>query len=429
MADVRALAQQGPSWVAVATLAAIAVFFVVALIWASVAELDQQAKGSGRVIPSSQVQTIQNLEGGIVTAILVREGDEVNRGQVLLRLDPTSAAANLGVNRAEYLGLIAAVARLDAEIEGKDLAFPEELMREDPGLASRERALYLARRSELNSALSILRQQRQQRSQELRSLQGELGGLEDSYRLVQEEIGLVRPMVEKGVTARVELLRLERQAADIQGKRQSVRQDIPRARAAMAEADRRIEERQEQFRSEALAERNDLNVRLSALTESRRALEDRVTRTEVRSPVRGVVKRIAVTTIGGVVDPGESLVEVVPLEDTLLVEARIKPDDIAFLSPGQPAKVKITAYDSLQYGSLEATLDHIGADSVLDEYGNSFYEIRVRTARNHLGTEEAPLPIIPGMVAEVDILTGKKTVLEYMLKPILRARENAMTER
>lgn len=429
MADVRALAQQGPGWAAIASLATITLFFVTALIWAAVADLDQQAKGQGRVIPSSQVQTIQNLEGGIVTDILVREGDEVQSNQVLLRLDPTSAAANLGVNRAEYLGLIAAITRLDAEIAGTDLSFPDELMREDPSLASRERALYLARRNELNSAISILQQQRQQRAQELRSLQGEMAGLDDSHRLVGEEIGLIRPMVEKGVAPRVELLRLERQAADIEGRRQSTRQAIPRARAAMTEAARRIKERRQRFEAETLAERNELNVRLSALTESRRALEDRVTRTEVRSPVHGVVKRISVTTIGGVVDPGQPLAEVVPLEDTLLVEARIRPDDIAFLSPGQPAKVKITAYDSLQYGALEATLDHIGADSVLDEQGNSFYEIRVRTARNHLGTDAQPLPIIPGMVAEIDILTGKKTVLEYLLKPILRARENAMTER
>jgi adhesin transport system membrane fusion protein len=236
-------------------------------------------------------------------------------------------------------------------------------------------------------------------------------------------------MVKKGVMSKVGLLRLRRQVAGLDGELQGAKLSVPRIRSALSETRRRIEERRATFRKEAQIELNESADRRNILKEAMTAVADRVRRTEVKSPVFGTIKQLKINTIGGVIRPGMDLLEIVPLEDNLLIEAQVRPSDIAFLRAGQAAKVKITAYDFAQYGSLEAELEQISADTIIDEQGESFYQIRVRTDRSHLGSIENPLPIIPGMVAQVDILTGKKTVLDYILKPVLRARERAMRER
>ena len=237
------------------------------------------------------------------------------------------------------------------------------------------------------------------------------------------------PMVKKGVMSKVELLRLRRQVSGLDGELQGAKHSVPRIRSALSETRRRVEERRATFRKEAQNELNESAVRHNILLEAMTAVADRVRRTEVKSPVYGTIKQLKINTIGGVIRPGMDLLEIVPLEDNLLIEAQVRPSDIAFLRPGQAVKVKITAYDFAQYGSLEAELEHISADTIIDEQGESFYQIRVRTDRSHLGNADQQLPIIPGMVAQVDILTGKKTVLDYILKPVLRARERAMRER
>ena len=410
-------------------LAIVVGFFVVAVLWADWAVLDEVTTGSGKVIPSSQLQVVQNLEGGIIKEILVREGQVVQKGEILLRIDDTGFAATYGETRAKRFAIEAAIVRLKAEIEGRPLEFPKALAEARPDLVQAERTLFRLRKEELRSQVDILRQQASQRRQELVELKSRLRQLQRSYDLANEELAMTRPLIKEGAISRVEVLRLEREVNDLKGGLDGTRLQIPRAEAALAETQRRIEEKYAAFRAEAQRELGDRYASLAVVEETSAAAKDRVTRTEVRSPVHGTIKRLMVTTIGGVVKPGMDLVEIVPLEDTLLVEARIRPTDIAFLRPGQAATVKITAYDFSIYGGLQARLEHISADTITDERGNSFFQIRVRTDRSYLGTDDKPLPIIPGMTATVDILTGRKTVLDYLLKPILKVRDRALRER
>lgn len=409
----------------------IALFFVVFVGWARMATLEEVTRGDGKVIPSSQVQIVQNLEGGIVAGISVREGEIVKKDQILIRIDQTQAAAGYRESRAKYLSLLGAVARLKAEIDGTEVVFPSEVLDEAPNVAADELAFFASRQSGLKADLAILRRQEDQRRQELVELRGRLVRLKESYKLVAEELKIIEPLVAKGVVSKVELLRLRREANNIKGDREATRLAIPRASAALREAAQRIEERKIKLRTESLQELNQKSAELAVVAETIAAGKDRAFRADVRSPVRGTVKQLFVNTVGGVIRPGQELVEIVPLEDTLLIEARVRPADIAFLRPGQDAMVKITAYDFSIYGGLKAKVENISADTIEDEQlkGETFYRIRLRTARGYLGTKQEPLPIIPGMTASVDILTGEKTVLDYLLKPVLKARERALRER
>lgn len=431
MPAVHAATRSGARPTAYLLLFIIALFFVVFLSWANVATLDEVTRGDGTVIPSSQIQVVQNLEGGIVAGISVREGEVVDKDQILIRIDQTQAAAGYRESRAKYLSLLAAVARLKAEVDGTEVAFPGEVLDGAPHVAADELSLFASRRSGLKTDLSILRRQEDQRRQELVELRGRLVRLKESYQLVSEELKIIEPLVADGVVSKVELLRLRREANNIKGDREATRLAIPRASSALREATGRIEERKISLRTESLQELNLRSAELAVVAETIASGKDRAFRADVRSPVHGTVKQILVSTVGGVIRPGQELVEIVPLEDTLLIEARIRPADIAFLRPGQDATVKITAYDFSIYGGLKAKVEHISADTIEDEQqkGETFYRIRLRTDRAYLGTEQDPLPIIPGMTASVDILTGEKTVLDYLLKPVLKVRERALRER
>jgi adhesin transport system membrane fusion protein len=407
----------------------IAAFFVIFFAWASWAELDEVTRGEGKVIPSSQVQVVQNLEGGIVAEIPVREGAIVEPGEVLVRIDDVRAASELRESRQRYLALQGALSRLRAEVDDVPVAFAPEIMTEAPGVAQSEGALYRARKEALQSELEILRSQAAQREQELTELATRLGQLERSHALALEELEITEPLAASRVVSRVQLLRLEREVNDLAGELEATRLAVPRVEAALREATRRIDERQLSFRAEAQRELTAVQAEAAALQEVITAEADMLSRTEVRSPVRGTVKQLFVNTVGGVIQPGADLVEIVPLEDNLLVEAKVRPADIAFLRPGQPAVVKVTAYDFAIYGGLDAVVEDISADTITDERGESFYRVRVRTHESALHEAGEPLPIIPGMTTQVDILTGEKTVLDYLLKPILRAKERALRER
>jgi adhesin transport system membrane fusion protein len=302
-------------------------------------------------------------------------------------------------------------------------------MRQAPQLVEQEFQLYHAHQKELEAKLSVSRQQTEQVKQELAELEARERQLARSYALVSEELDLTKPLVAQGAVSEVELLRLRRTVNDIKGELESTGISIEKARAKLEEAESHAEQVQLDFRNSAREELNQTMTELERLGETNVALEDRVKRTRVRSPMRGTVKQVLVNTIGGVVSPGQKLVEIVPLEDTLLIEARIKPADIAFLHPGLPAMVKFTAYDFARYGGMEAKLEHISADTITDEKGNEYYLVRVRTREREFRRQGETLPIIPGMTTTVDIITGKKTVLEYLLKPILRAKESALSER
>jgi membrane fusion protein, adhesin transport system len=420
---------QGPRGFSHLLLLIVIVFFGIFFAWAGWAELDEVTRGDGKVIPSSQVQVVQNLEGGIVAALAVREGEIVEPGQVLLRIENVRAASDLRENRERHLALLGALARLRAEVERTPISFPPEVLADARDVATNERDLYQARQDALESELEILRAQAEQREQELAELQTRLGQLVRSHALASEELGITEPLAAQRVVSRIDLLRLQRQVNDLSGELEATRLSIPRIETALREARRRIEERSQSFRAEAQRELNAVQAEATALAAVITAAADQVNRTDVRSPVRGTIKRLLVTTVGGVVQPGEDLIEIVPLEDTLLVEAKVRPADIAFLRPGQPAVVKVTAYDFSIYGGLDGVVEDISADTIADEQGESFYRIRVRTHANALAEKGEPLPIIPGMTTQVDILTGEKTVLDYLLKPILKAKERALRER
>ena len=404
-------------------------FFFSALVWAAMADLDEVTRGEGKVIPSNKIQVIQNLEGGILTEILVKEGEAVNKGQLLLRLDDTRFSSSYRESRARYLTLLAKSARLAAEANDNALEMPEVVWKEDRGLAENETALYESRVNELRSNLDILKQQENQTRQELKELQSRKEKQSRSYELVKQELGMSEPLVEEGAISEVEILRLQRSVNEMRGDLDASRLAIPRIESMLEETRIKLKDLEISFRTQARSELNSAESELSAIEEILRGQGDRVNRTLVRSPVKGEVKQIMVTTIGGVIQPGMDLVEIVPMEGNLLVEAHVRPADIAFLRPDQDAKVKLTAYDYAIYGGLEAKLEHISADTITNEEGESFYLIRVRTERDYLGSSDGSLKIIPGMTAMVDILTGEKSVLDYLLKPVLRAREKALRER
>lgn len=402
---------------------------VLVLAWMSISEVEELTRGMGKVIPSTQIQVVQNLEGGILSEMHIKVGDIVNKGSLLMRLDETRFSAPFQESALKNLALMARAARLRAETLQTEMVISEEMVKEQPQIYTREKQLFESRRDELTAEVDILKQQVIQREQELAEQEAKQGELNRTYGLLRREIDLTEPLIAEGAVSEVEVLRLEREASRMLGDISATMLAIPRISSKLLEARKVIEEKKLEFANQAKKELNDIEVQLEALTATSTALADRLKRTSVRSPVYGTVKQIFVNTVGGVVQPGMDLVEIVPLEDTLLVETEIKPSDIAFLRPEQKAMVKFTAYDFTIFGGLEAKLEYISADSITDEKGNSFYLVRVRTNQNFLDGKDGPMPIIPGMVTTVDILTGKKTILSYLLKPILRAQSMALRER
>lgn len=404
------------------TLLALGLF----LLWSVVAEVDEITKGEGKVIPSRQLQILQSLDGGIVSEILVKEGDHVLEGQVLVKIDATRFLSNFKESHATYLSLLAKAARLRALAEGLDFVPPPEVLKENPALAEQERTLYLNRKAELDAQVGIAREQLSQRSHELGEARARYDQATQGHALTSKELTLTQPLIQSGAVSDVELLRLQRDVARYSGEKNQASAQITRLQAAVGEAQKKIQEVELEFKNLSRNELADTQSKINSLGEGSVALSDKVKQADLKSPVNGTVKRLLYNTVGGVVQPGKDIIEVVPLEDTLLLEARVLPKDIAFLRPGQPANVKFTAYDFTIYGGLDARVEHISADSVMDEKGNAYYLVRVRTLKPSLGKN---LPIIPGMVAQVDILTGKKSILSYLLKPVLRAKQYALTER
>lgn len=407
----------------------VVVFVGVFLWWAQWATLDEVTRGQGRVIPSRQVQIIQNLEGGILAATLVREGDLVEANQVLARIDNIQAASDYRENVIRYYGLLASVERLQAQIDGREVEFPPEVLENAPMLAQSELSLFQSRKEQLANQISVLTRQVEQRQNELKELATKEKSLASSLDLATQELNIATPLAAKGVFSKMDMLRMRRQVIDLQSALDQARLQQPRAESALQESNHRIQALTSEFRSESLRELTLKRTELQSIKEVVSAGEDQVRRTEVRSPVRGLIKQIKINTVGGVLPPGGEIMEIVPIEDTLLVEAMVRPSDIAFLHPGLPAMVKITAYDYSIYGGMRGQVEDISADTFANERGETFFRVRVRTERAHLGTAERPLEIIPGMTAQVDILTGEKTVMDYLLKPILRARDESLRER
>lgn len=401
---------------------------VFALItWAAIAELDQITRGDGKVVPSKRVQVAQNLEGGIVSEIAVAAGDRVEPGDLLIRLDSTQFGADYEQSRTDFLAARARLARLAAEARFEAPDFAADLPAE---MVEVERSIYAARAAELAAGLAMVDAQSRQRQEALNEAKAALDAAERRRALASEELDVLGPLVARGLAPKLERIRAEQRLAEAEGAIETGRLAVARAGAAIDEVEQQRRTTRERFRTRAIEELATAKLEHDRLVEQLPALVDKVRRTEVRSPVKGIVNRVLVTTEGGVATPGQPLAEIVPVEDTLLIDAEVKPADIAFLHPGQPARVKLTAYDYSVYGMLDAEVETIGADAVVKEDGSSSYLVKVRTTGAALTAPDgAPLEIIPGMVAQVDILTGRRTVLDYLLKPVVKLREMALTER
>lgn len=425
--ELGTVAGRGTSRIAHLMLFLILAFFVCFLLWAHNATLEEVTRGEGRIVPSSQIQVVQHFEGGIVTDILVEEGEAVEQGQVLLHIENRLADAGLAEKTELYRSLLAKGARLSAESgEADTITFPGNLADVDPEMVDNERFLFESRRDQLEQQIEILIDQRKQKQQEMEELTARVARLEIQLDLAREEETIMVPLVAQNLVPRIDLLRVTQDLEKLRAEIESATLSLPRIRTAINEANRRIQERRVAFVTEARQELNEVRAQSARVREEIEAGTERAGRSEVRSPVRGTVNKLATNTIGGVVRAGDPVAEIVPLEDSLLVEARIKPSDRAQLYRGLPATVKISAYDFTIHGGLDGVLVDISADTILDEQGESYYRIRLKTNENQLADDK---PIIPGMTATVDILTGEKTVLQYLLKPITKARQDALRER
>lgn len=428
MSELDAATKMRPTNAAVLMLFSIMALVVFGIIWAGVSKVEVLTRGQGQVVPSRDVQIVQSLEGGIVEELLVSAGDIVKKGQVLMRLSDVQFSSEERGTKARFLGLEAKKARLLAEANSAEFALPAEVSEKAPLIAANEKALYESRQKELQNAYDILDERIRKANADMAEVSAQINRFSANRTSLNKELEITKKLVKKRAVPKLEELRLSREISDTSGQinAQSQRKKSLQAEVAVAKKER--ESQLDKFRSQALGELNAVQTEISSLRENLKSIGDRVDRREIKAPVDGIVNNIAVKTLGGVVQPGMQLVEIVPVDEELKILARIQPNEIAFIRVGQPAKVKITAYDAQKYGALNGTLVRIGATSGHDQDGSTFFEIEVHTDKNYLGDENAKLPITPGMVAEVEVITGKRSILEYLLKPILRARQRAFTE-
>ncbi len=405
-------------------------FVVVTLMWASLAKLDRVTRGQGWVVTSNQLQELQYLEGGIVKEILVSAGEKVAAGDILVKLDPTQMNVAFAQGQEGYNTLAAKIARLEAEASLKPLTFSAALAKGAPRVTENERQLFTARAAEFDASIEIERKKLDQRKKAHDDAQVALETAQEAYTLAAEEYAIMQRLVGRGIEPKVELLRARQREAAARGDVQRAEIAVSRIALEIGEAEGEIERIKKTFAASAVDELNKAKAELEELKGELPALQDKVARTDVRAPVAGVVNRVLVSTIGGVVSPGETIVELVPSEDSLLVEAKIKPADIGFLRIGQEARVSITAYDSSLYGSLDGAIETISPDAIADEKtGERFYTITVRTAAEALESKRGDLKIHSGMAAEVAVLNGKRSVLAYIMKPMSSIGEKALRDK
>ena len=422
---------RGPERAVIVLLSVVSGLLLFLFAWAAIAHIDVTANGEGSVVPSSHIQVVQNLEGGILRTVLVREGDRVAEGDVVAQIDNTGALSSYREDLSTYHALQARVARLAAESSYQPLSFPDELadMQEGPELIATETALYESRTQGLRDAITVFQRQEEQARQTISEAGERIVHLDDKRRSLAAEHSLVSRQVRDGLMSVVEKLKLERMLAETDEALSKARADIRAAEIELGELASRIDERRSSFVSEAREELSRASAELAALSARLVAHRDRVGRREVRAPANGIVKRVATLTSGAVIEPGGTIMEIVPLDDTLFVEARMSPSDMAFIYPGQAAKVRITAYDFSIYGALPGRVERVGADTLVTQEGVHYFPVTVSVDHNALEDRQANLPILPGMISEVSVITGERTVLGYMLKPVLKLRETALRER
>ncbi len=426
---VEAAMQRKPSQQARMLSLATGLFIFIFVLWAAWAEVDEVTRAEGKVISSQRTQIIQNLEGGILQEVMVREGQNIAKGTPLARLDNEMAASTYRDALSKSLENTAAIVRLEAELSGEDPIFSEDTLRDAPQVIADQKSIMAARKLQRESEIVLLRSQYEQRLQEVEEQLARKRAVDRNLALAIEQRNTVLPLLQRKNYSRIEFLNLEQEVANLEGELDGLTVSIPKSQAAADEALQRITFREAELDAAITEEINERRAELNSLKETLSAGSDRVTRTVVRSPVNGIIKQIHLNTIGGVVKPGEAIMEIVPMDDTLLVEVKVRPSDVAFLHPDQKAMLKFSAYDFGVYGGLEGVLEQISADTIEDKQGEVFYLAKLRTHKTGISYRGESLPIIPGMTATADILTGRKTILDYILKPILKAQQNALRER
>lgn len=429
MSELEAAQRHKPHMSSQFLLYAIAGFVVLFLLWANLSKVDERTKGEGQVVPSREIQVVQSLEGGILQELLVSEGDRVTKGQILMKISDAQSGAQERGTEAQFLGLSAKRARLQAEAQGIAFKVPDDVLKKAPDVARNEQALHQSRQRELQNSIAILDSRISKSKAGIEESRAQIKRLTDSIALQRQELSITSRMVAQQAVPKLEEIRLQKEIADSNGQLMAEQQKLTGLQSELSGAQQERKDAEDKFRSQALGELNEAETQISQLKESLTSISDRVNRAEVRSPVDGIVNNIAIKTIGGVIEPAMKLVEIVPADDQLKIIAKVLPKDIAFLKIGQPVQVKISAYDAQRYGSLTGKLARIGANSVSDREGKTFFEIEVRTEKNYLGTKDHPLPISPGMVAETDIITGRKTIMDYMMRPVMKAKDKAFSER
>ncbi len=421
---------RGPRRTVVAMIGVVVLFLVCAVVWALVAKLDVAVQARGAVIPPSRLQEVQSLEGGIVQQMLVVPGQTVKKGQLLVRLDTAQYTASVGESRQNQLAALAGRARVDALLSGGVPRFEAEWMREAPELIAKESQLWRDAMQEYQANGAATREAVLARRSEVAEAQARIQSLQGSLRVAEESFGIEERLYREGAGARADFLSAQQRLLQLQTELDSLRQSLPRLQAGLAEAQAAAMESSSRARSQWGAQRSEFETKAAALASTISGQQDRVLRREVHSPVDGVVNRVLVPTIGGVAQPGKAILEIVPEEATLLINARIKPADIGFVRIGHEAHVRVLAYDASTYGKLEGKVQNLGADAVMDEKsGEPYFEVQISAARDQLKLHGKPLAITPGMPVDIGILTGERSVAQYLLKPVLRSVQGALQER
>ena len=405
-------------------LVSIVLFLLV--VWSYFAEIDEVAKGDGKVIPSQQLQVLQSYDGGIVQDILVAEGQTVKAGQVLLRVDPTRFLSSLEENTTQFAALAAKVQRLSALTQGKALRFNKELQEQAPSIIENERKLYNSNLAELDEVAAGSDSRIMQRRQDVEEERANLSQYQNVLSLTRKELSVTKPLLASGAVSEIEILRLERQVVELEGNITKSKVAIERGLNAIEEEIIKKEESRLRLVNRWNQELTDATGEMATLQQSQTSLEDVVSQADIRSPINGTVQRLLINTVGGVITPGSAVVELVPQDDQLIVEAKVSPKDIAFIRQGQPAILKFSAYDFTIYGGMSAEVQHISADAITNDKDETYYLVRLETKRS---IADESLDILPGMIVQVDILTGKKTVLNYILSPLFNVTASALRER
>lgn len=413
----------------IAVIMIFALFVIAAIVWMNWAKIDVVIRGSGKVSPASQVQNIQSLEGGIISEILVAEGQVVEAGQVLVKISDVAFSSSFEENRLLYLELVAKATRLEAEAFDRAFKPDSEVSAEASHLNKSEKSLYDSNQQQLKETLSVLEEKIRQQKSALLEAKSKRRQLQRSLELVQKEIVIKKPLKDRGIISEVEFLQLQQREAEFEGEIEAVTLSIPRIESTIEEARFNKQKEKLNFQNNVKKELNEVTAEISRIKETQTALQDRVKRTTLRSPVNGIVQRLYINTIGGVISPGNNILEIVPQEDALLVELKIKPADIAYVNVGQFARLKFSAYDFAIHGSLQGIVTFVSADTITNEEGESFFLVRVEPVKSFLGAKSGELPIKIGMTAEADIITDKKTILSYLTEPVHRGIDKALRER